>query len=75
MKIQKGENQKKSARDLKSLCILSENSAFLQHDLPLQVHAGVTYLSMRIHLKSYRTSPKKVAATLCSGSRKGAVEA
>ena len=36
---------------------------------------GVTYLSMRMHLKSYHIFPLKVAATLPSGSWKGAVRA
>ena len=36
---------------------------------------GVTYLSMRIHQKSCCIFPQNVAATLLSGSRKGAVGA
>ena len=37
--------------------------------------AGVTYLSMRIHPKGCHIFPLKVAATLLSGSWKGAVGA
>ena len=37
--------------------------------------AGVTCLSMRMHPKSCSTFPQKVATTLRSGSRKGAVGA
>ena len=37
--------------------------------------AGVTYLSMRIHPKVCCIFPLKVAATLLSGSWKGAVGA
>ena len=36
--------------------------------------AGVTYLSLRMHLKSCHIFPLKVAATLLSGSMKGAAE-
>ena len=35
--------------------------------------AGVTYLSMRIHLKSSYIFPLKVATTLLCSSRKGTV--
>ena len=37
--------------------------------------AGTTYLSLRIHPKICRISPLNVAATLLSGSGKGAVGA
>ena len=37
--------------------------------------AGVTYLSVRIYMKSCHIFPKNVAATLLSGSRNGAVGA
>ena len=37
--------------------------------------AGVRYLFMRIHPKSCHIFPLKVAATLLSGSKKGAVGA
>ena len=37
--------------------------------------AGVTYLSMRIHLKSYHIFPLRVVATLRNDSRKVAVVA
>ena len=57
-----------AARDHKNLCILSEDSAG-------QSAARVTYLSMRIHLKSYCNFPLKVYATLLNGRRKGAVGA
>ena len=57
-----------ATRDRKNLCILPENSAG-------ESTAGVTYLSMRIHTKSYCIFPLKVSATLLNGSRKGAVEA
>ena len=35
--------------------------------------AGVTYLCMRIHPKSFCIFPLKAAATLLTGSRKGTV--
>ena len=57
-----------AARDRKNLCILLENSAG-------ESAAGVTYLSMRIHLKNCCIFPLKVSATLLNGSRKGAVGA
>ena len=57
-----------AARDHKNLHILPENSAG-------ESAAGVTYLSMRIHLKSCSIFPLKVSATLLNGSRKGAVGA
>ena len=58
-----------AARDRKNLHILPVNSAG-------EGTAGVTYLSMRIHLKSCRIRvPLKVSATLLNGSRKGAVGA
>ena len=55
-------------RDRKNLRILPEDSAG-------ESAAGVTYLSMRIHLKSCHISPLKLSATLLIGSRKGAVGA
>ena len=57
-----------AARNRKKLHILSENSAG-------ESAAGVTYLSVRIHLKSCRIFPLKVSVTLLNGSRKGAVGA
>ena len=57
-----------AARDRKNLCILPENSAG-------ESAGGVTYLSMRIHLKSCPIFPLKVSATLLNGSRKGVVGA
>ena len=57
-----------AASDRKNLRILLENAAG-------ESTAGVTYLSMRIHLKSCRIFPLKVSATLLNGSRKGAVGA
>ena len=57
-----------TAKDCKSLCILSENSAGGSA-------AGVIYLSMRIHMKRCHIFPLKVYATLLNGSRKGAVGA
>ena len=54
-----------AARDCKMLCILPENSAG-------ESFAGVTYLSMRINLKSCHIFPLKVSVTLLNGSRKGA---
>ena len=59
----------KSARDIKNLCILSENSA---EDLgPRREYCLVTYLSVRMHPKSCHISPLKVETTLLGGSRKG----
>ena len=55
-------------RDRKNLRILPEDSAG-------ESAAGVTYLSMRIHLKSCGIFPLKLSATLLIGSRKGAVGA
>ena len=55
-------------RDRKNLRILPEDSAG-------ESAAGVTYLSMRIHLKSCCIFPVKVSATLLNGSMKGAVGA
>ena len=47
-----------------------------QMDLgPGEGTAGATYLSLRIHPKSSLIFPLKVAATLLSGSGKGAVGA
>ena len=57
-----------AARARKSLRILPESSAG-------ERAPGVTYLSMRIHLKNCRIFPLKVSATLLNGSRKGAVGA
>ena len=57
-----------AARDSKNLCILPEKSA-------RESGAGVTYISMRIHLKSCHIFPLKVSATLPNSSRKGAVGA
>ena len=57
-----------AARDRKNLRILPENSAG-------ESAAGATYLSMRIHPRSYPIFPLKVHATLLNGSRKGAVGA
>ena len=57
-----------AARDRKNLCILLEFSAG-------ESTAGVTYLSMRIHLKSCCIFPIKVSATLLNGLRKGTVGA
>ena len=57
-----------AARDHKNLCILPENLAG-------ESAAGVRYLSMRIHLKSYRIFPFKVSATLLNGSSKDTVGA
>ena len=57
-----------AARDRENLHILLENSAG-------ESAAGVTYLSIRIHLKSCCIFPLKVSATLLNGSRKGAVGA
>ena len=42
---------------------------------PGESAAGVTHISMRIHLKSCRIFSSKVAATLLSSSRKGTVGA
>ena len=42
---------------------------------PGEIIVGVTYLSMRINPRSCHIFPLKVAATLLSGSRKGAVGA
>ena len=56
------------ARDRINLCILLENSAG-------ESAAGLTYLSMRIHLKSCCILPLKVSTTLLNGSKKGTVEA
>ena len=42
---------------------------------PGESAAGITYLSMRIHPKSYRILSLKVPATLLSGSRKGQIGA
>ena len=53
-----------AARDHNNLCILPENSAG-------QRTAGVTYLPMRIHLKSCCIFPLNISATLLNGSRKG----
>ena len=44
-----------------------------QGSCPGESTAGVTYLSMRIHPKSYLIFPQKVTASLLSGSRKCAV--
>ena len=57
-----------AARDHKNLRILPENSAG-------ESAAEVTYLSMRMHLKSCCIFSLKVSATLLNGSRKGAVGA
>ena len=57
-----------TARDSKKLCILPENSAG-------ESTVGVTYLSMRIHVKSCCMFPLKVSSILWNGSRKGAVGA
>ena len=57
-----------AARDHKNLHILSENSAG-------ESAVGVTYLSMRIHPKSYHIFPLKVSATLLNDSRKGTIGA
>ena len=73
MTAQKDQSQKKSARNLKILSILLENLAEgprVQERALLKLR---TY--KRIHLKSCCILPLKVAATLLSGSRKGAVEA
>ena len=47
----------------------------IQHRVsaPGKSTAGVTYLSMSIHLKNCPIFPIKVATTLLSGSRKGVV--
>ena len=55
-------------RDRKNVRILPENSAG-------ESAARVTYLTMRIHLKSCRIFLLKVSATLLNGSRKDAVGA
>ena len=65
--------KRKSARDLK-------NYAFCQKiqqrtSGPGESAAGITYLSMRIHPKSYHILSLKVPATLLSGSRKGQIGA
>ena len=67
----KAKAKRKSARDLKNLCIFPENSAkgFGSKSY------WVTYLSTRIHPKSCHIIPQKVAITLLSGSRKSAVGA
>ena len=57
-----------AVRDHKNLHILPENSA-------RESTAGVTYLSVRIHLKSCHIFTLKVSATLLNGSRIGAVAA
>ena len=57
-----------AARDHKNLHILLENSTG-------ESAAGVTYLSMRIHLKSRHIFLLKVSAASLNGSRKGAVGA
>ena len=55
--------ERKSARDLRNLCTLPENSAECLGSR--RSAAGVTiYLSMRIHSKSCHIFPLKVAATL-----------
>ena len=65
--------ERKSPLDLKNLCILLE---IQQRALgPGESTAGVTYLSVRIYMKSCHIFPKNVAATLLSGSRNGAVGA
>ena len=58
----------KQYKKAKHICILPENST--EGSCPLESTAGVTYLSMRIHPKSYLIFPQKVTATLLSGSRK-----
>ena len=60
----------KSARDLKNVCTLLETSA---EDLESRTECCWSYVSMRIHLKSYHVFPAKVVATLLSGSWKGTV--
>ena len=57
-----------AVRDHKNLHILPENSA-------RESTVGVTYLSVRIHLKSCHIFTLKVSATLLNGSRIGAVAA
>ena len=57
-----------AATDCKNFCIMSENSVG-------ESTAGVTYLSMRIHPKSWCIFPLKVFATLLNCSRKGRVGA
>ena len=64
-----------AARDHKNLRILPENSAG-ETAVGLNICLWeYTYLSMRIHPKSYHIFPLKVSATLLNGSRKGAVGA
>ena len=60
--------KRESARDLKNLCILPENSA---EDLRSRRALLVSHLSMRMHPKNCHIFPLKVATTLLSGSRKG----
>ena len=57
-----------AARDRKNLHILPENSAE-------ESAAGVTYLSIRIHLNNCCIFLLKVSATLLNGSRKSTVGA
>ena len=58
---------------LKIYIFLQQNSA--EESGPGENTAGVMYLSVRVHLKSYYIFPLKVAITLLSHSRKGAVGA
>ena len=63
--------ERKSARDIKKLCILPQNSA--EGLGPRREHCLVTYLFMRIHAKSCRIFLLKVETSLLHGSRKGAI--
>ena len=70
-KIAKAKAERKSARSLKNLRILSENSA---EGLGSRRERCWGYVSsMRIHPKSCRIFPLKVPATLLSVSRKDSV--
>ena len=71
MTIQKGQSGKK-IRDLKKLRILLENSA---EGLESRRECCWSYVSVRIHPKSYYIFHVKVVATWLSGSWKGAVAA
>ena len=71
VKTQKGQVERKSARDIKKFRILPKNSA---EGLGRE-HCLVTYLSMRIHPKSCCIFPLKVETTLIGGSRNGLIGA
>ena len=77
MTTQKGQSQKKSARDLRNLIsgIYAFCWKFSRRPWAQESAAGTTYMPLRIRPKSCYIFPLKVAATLLSGSGKGAVGA